>query len=178
MCIQRGLDGVAAEIKRWTAEGVTLPCSEILLGHGTDLPTLGKVCYVTSIFILLVFISLSPADNWTDYYLALLCATSLYVFCSCILQGRFCFIHFVLTKAICCFRDLFNVAFVSCWSELHEELQNELVKHLEMALESQIPEITQTLLNLAEFMEHTEKVRTVPSLTCPRWFWCLLRRPF
>lgn len=57
------------------------------------------------------------------------------------------------------FRDLFNVAFVSCWSELHEELQNELVKHLEMALESQIPEITQTLLNLAEFMEHTEKVK-------------------
>lgn len=56
------------------------------------------------------------------------------------------------------FRDLFNVAFVSCWSELHEELQNELVKNLEMALESQIPEITQTLLNLAEFMEHTEKV--------------------
>ena len=55
-------------------------------------------------------------------------------------------------------RDLFNVAFVSCWSELHEELQNELVKHLEMALGSQIPEITQTLLNLAEFMEHTEKV--------------------
>ncbi|RMX59040.1 hypothetical protein pdam_00009963 [Pocillopora damicornis] len=54
-------------------------------------------------------------------------------------------------------RDLFNVAFVSCWSELHEELQNELVKHLEMALGSQIPEITQTLLNLAEFMEHTEK---------------------
>ena len=59
------------------------------------------------------------------------------------------------------FRDLFNVAFVSCWSELHEELQNELVKHLEMALESQIPEITQTLLNLAEFMEHTEKVRMI-----------------
>lgn len=27
-----------------------------------------------------------------------------------------------------------------------------------MALGSQIPEITQTLLNLAEFMEHTEKV--------------------
>ena len=80
----------------------------------------------------------------------------------------------MLTKAICCFRDLFNVAFVSCWSELHEELQNELVKHLEMALESQIPEITQTLLNLAEFMEHTEKVRMVPSLTCPRWFWRLL----
>jgi len=54
-------------------------------------------------------------------------------------------------------RDLFNVAFVSSWSELHEELQNELVKNLEMALQSQIPEITQTLLNLAEFMEHTEK---------------------
>ncbi|XP_032242839.2 serine/threonine-protein kinase mTOR [Nematostella vectensis] len=54
-------------------------------------------------------------------------------------------------------RDLFNAAFVSCWSELHEELQNELVKNLELALKSQIPEITQTLLNLAEFLEHTEK---------------------
>lgn len=69
------------------------------------------------------------------------------------------FVSLLLTVVFVVFRDLFNVAFVSCWSELHEELQNELVKHLELALESQIPEITQTLLNLAEFMEHTEKVK-------------------
>ena len=69
-------------------------------------------------------------------------------------------VYFLYCSLLCVvFRDLFNVAFVSCWSELHEELQNELVKHLELALESQIPEITQTLLNLAEFMEHTEKVK-------------------
>ena len=77
------------------------------------------------------------------------CQVDFSVMCHCL---------FASTLASFPFRDLFNVAFVSCWSELHEELQNELVKHLEMALESQIPEITQTLLNLAEFMEHTEKV--------------------
>ncbi|RDD40512.1 Serine/threonine-protein kinase mTOR [Trichoplax sp. H2] len=59
-------------------------------------------------------------------------------------------------------RDLFNAAFVSCWSELNEEQQNlkqdELVQSIEKALESQNnPEITQALLNLAEFMEHCDK---------------------
>ena len=54
-------------------------------------------------------------------------------------------------------RDLLNASFVSCWCELHEEMQNELVKNLEHSLKSQnIPEVTQTLLNLAEFMEHTD----------------------
>ena len=54
-------------------------------------------------------------------------------------------------------RDLLNASFVSCWCELHEEMQNELVKNLEHSLRSQnIPEVTQTLLNLAEFMEHTD----------------------
>eukprot|EP00794_Sanderia_malayensis_P007416 gene7416-8236_t len=54
-------------------------------------------------------------------------------------------------------RDLFNAAFVSCWSELQEDQQDELVGSLEQALKSQnIPEITQTLLNLAEFMEHCD----------------------
>ena len=53
--------------------------------------------------------------------------------------------------------DLFNVAFVSCWSELLEEQQDELVQSLEQALKSQnIQQITQTLLNLSEFMEHCE----------------------
>ncbi|XP_012554042.1 serine/threonine-protein kinase mTOR isoform X1 [Hydra vulgaris] len=54
-------------------------------------------------------------------------------------------------------RDLFNAAFVSCWSELSEEQQDELVASLEQALKSQnIQQITQTLLNLSEFMEHCE----------------------
>ena len=54
-------------------------------------------------------------------------------------------------------RDLLNASFVSCWCELHEDMQNELVKNLEHSLRSQnIPEVTQTLLNLAEFMEHTD----------------------
>ena len=54
-------------------------------------------------------------------------------------------------------RNLFNAAFVSCWSELSEEQQDELVTSLEQALKSQnIQQITQTLLNLSEFMEHCE----------------------
>ena len=56
-------------------------------------------------------------------------------------------------------RDLFNAAFVSCWTELTEAQQDELIQNLEQALKSEeIPEITQTLLNLAEFMEHCDKV--------------------
>jgi FKBP12-rapamycin complex-associated protein len=55
-------------------------------------------------------------------------------------------------------RDLFNAAFVSCWAELPEQEQDELVRCLEQALRPQnIPEITQTILNLAEFMEHCDK---------------------
>uniref|UniRef100_T1ISC3 Serine/threonine-protein kinase TOR n=1 Tax=Strigamia maritima TaxID=126957 RepID=T1ISC3_STRMM len=55
-------------------------------------------------------------------------------------------------------KDLFNAAFVSCWTELNEQQQDELIQSLEQALLAQdIPEITQTLLNLAEFMEHCDK---------------------
>ena len=56
-------------------------------------------------------------------------------------------------------RDLFNAAFASCWTELYEQYQEELVRSLEIALTSpQIPpEILQILLNLAEFMEHDDK---------------------
>ena len=60
---------------------------------------------------------------------------------------------------LCSCRNLFNAAFVSCWTELSETQQDELIESLEQALTSQdIPEITQTLLNLAEFMEHCDKV--------------------
>jgi FKBP12-rapamycin complex-associated protein len=57
-------------------------------------------------------------------------------------------------------RELFNSSFVSCWTELHEQYQDQLVHSLETALCSPSipPEILQTLLNLAEFMEHDDKV--------------------
>ncbi|TGZ84962.1 FAT-domain-containing protein [Ascodesmis nigricans] len=56
-------------------------------------------------------------------------------------------------------RDLFNAAFVSCWTELYDQFQDELVKSIETAITSPHipPEILQILLNLAEFMEHDDK---------------------
>ncbi|KAJ3290058.1 phosphatidylinositol kinase- protein kinase tor1 [Borealophlyctis nickersoniae] len=56
-------------------------------------------------------------------------------------------------------RELFNASFVSCWSELYDQFQDELVRSLEIALTSPTipPEILQILLNLAEFMEHDDK---------------------
>ena len=56
-------------------------------------------------------------------------------------------------------KDLFNAAFVSCWTELYDHYQEELVRSLELALTSPNipPEILQVLLNLAEFMEHDDK---------------------
>ena len=56
-------------------------------------------------------------------------------------------------------RSLFNSAFVSCWTELYDQYQEELVRSIEVALTSPNipPEILQVLLNLAEFMEHDDK---------------------
>lgn len=63
---------------------------------------------------------------------------------------------------LCDCRDLFNAAFVSCWTELHENQQDELIETFKQALTAQdISEITQTLLNLAEFMEHCDKVEHI-----------------
>lgn len=54
---------------------------------------------------------------------------------------------------------------MSCWSELNEDQQDELIRSIELALTSQdIAEVTQTLLNLAEFMEHSDKVRLFPTV--------------
>ena len=52
-------------------------------------------------------------------------------------------------------RELFHAAFVSCWFELPDDYQANLVMSLERAFQSDSipPEILQTLLNLAEFME-------------------------
>lgn len=56
-------------------------------------------------------------------------------------------------------RSLFNSAFVSCWGELYDQYQEELVHAIETAITAQEipPEILQMLLNLAEFMEHDDK---------------------
>ncbi|XP_061354471.1 serine/threonine-protein kinase TOR isoform X2 [Gastrolobium bilobum] len=56
-------------------------------------------------------------------------------------------------------RELFAAGFVSCWAQLNETSQKQLVRNLEMAFSSPHipPEILATLLNLAEFMEHDEK---------------------
>ncbi|KAH8916272.1 hypothetical protein BT69DRAFT_1340381 [Atractiella rhizophila] len=57
-------------------------------------------------------------------------------------------------------RELFNAAFVSCWGELYDSYKDEFVSAIESALSaSSMPsEIMHTLLNLAEFMEHDDKV--------------------
>ena len=63
------------------------------------------------------------------------------------------------------YRELFNAAFVSCWMELRSVHQEDFVSNMKQALTLQnFPEITQTVLNLAEFMEHCEEatVSTVP----------------
>ncbi|KAJ7946192.1 Serine/threonine-protein kinase TOR, partial [Quillaja saponaria] len=56
-------------------------------------------------------------------------------------------------------RELFAAGFVSCWAQLNETSQRQLVRSLEMAFSSPNipPEILATLLNLAEFMEHDER---------------------
>jgi len=56
-------------------------------------------------------------------------------------------------------RELFNAGFVSCYSELDIQSQNEIVQSFLTAFSSaNLPaEVLQTLLNLAEFMEHDEK---------------------
>ncbi|CAI6061055.1 unnamed protein product [Clonostachys chloroleuca] len=56
-------------------------------------------------------------------------------------------------------RELFNSAFVSCWSELYEQFQEELIQNIESAIKSEHvpPDLLGLLLNLAEFMEHDDK---------------------
>lgn len=56
-------------------------------------------------------------------------------------------------------RELFNAAFVSCWSKLKKSFQEQLVLSLESVFSADTvpPDILTMLLNLAEFMEHDEK---------------------
>ncbi|KAJ7171409.1 phosphatidylinositol 3-kinase [Mycena filopes] len=56
-------------------------------------------------------------------------------------------------------KELFNAAFLSCWSELYEQYQDDLMRSIETALTSEtIPsEVIRRLLDLCEFMEREGK---------------------
>ncbi|EIN09563.1 FAT-domain-containing protein [Punctularia strigosozonata HHB-11173 SS5] len=56
-------------------------------------------------------------------------------------------------------KELFNAAFISCWGELYDQYQEDLVRAIELAMGApEAPsELVHRLLNLAEFMEHEEK---------------------
>lgn len=56
-------------------------------------------------------------------------------------------------------QELFNAAFVSCWTELNDQYRDDLIKNLEIAFDAtDIPDqVIHSLLNLAEFMEHDDK---------------------
>ncbi|KAF9240696.1 phosphatidylinositol 3-kinase [Melanogaster broomeanus] len=56
-------------------------------------------------------------------------------------------------------KELFNAAFISCWTELYDQYQEGLVHSIEAAITSSTApsELIHRLLSLAEFMEHEEK---------------------
>ncbi|EGN96671.1 hypothetical protein SERLA73DRAFT_170096 [Serpula lacrymans var. lacrymans S7.3] len=56
-------------------------------------------------------------------------------------------------------KELFNAAFISCWTELYDQYQEDLVRSIECAITSTSApsDLIHRLLNLAEFMEHEEK---------------------
>jgi serine/threonine-protein kinase mTOR len=55
--------------------------------------------------------------------------------------------------------ELYNIAFASCWSILNDKQKEFIIKQLHMAISAQnIPtNILQTILNLAEFMQHDKE---------------------
>ncbi|KAJ3878338.1 phosphatidylinositol 3-kinase [Lentinula edodes] len=56
-------------------------------------------------------------------------------------------------------KELFNAAFLSCWTELYDQYQEDLIRSIETAISapSAPSELIHRWLNLAEFMEHEEK---------------------
>ncbi|KAI1796782.1 atypical/PIKK/FRAP protein kinase [Ganoderma leucocontextum] len=64
-------------------------------------------------------------------------------------------------------KELFNAAFVSCWGELYDQYQEDLVRSIEFAITSITApsELVHRLLNLAEFMEHEEKPLPIENRT-------------
>ncbi|KAI9209819.1 armadillo-type protein [Polychytrium aggregatum] len=55
-------------------------------------------------------------------------------------------------------RELFNTSFVVLWSSVFDQVQDEIIRSLKIAIKSQTtpPDILQMLLNLAEFMEQED----------------------
>ncbi|KAF9172143.1 phosphatidylinositol kinase- protein kinase tor1 [Mortierella sp. AD011] len=68
-------------------------------------------------------------------------------------------------------RELFNCAFMSCWMSLTEQFQDEFAEAIKTALVAKniSPEITQTLLNLAEYMEHDDKPLPIETSTLGKY---------
>ncbi|OCH96265.1 FAT-domain-containing protein [Obba rivulosa] len=64
-------------------------------------------------------------------------------------------------------KELFNAAFISCWSELYDQYQEDLVRSIEYAITSSFApsEVIHRFLNLAEFMEHEEKPLPIENRT-------------
>ncbi|KAH9004515.1 atypical/PIKK/FRAP protein kinase [Lactarius hatsudake] len=56
-------------------------------------------------------------------------------------------------------KELFNAAFISCWRELYEQYQEDLVRAVDRAITSPTApsELIHRLLNLCEFMEHEDQ---------------------
>mmetsp|Transcript_20902 Transcript_20902/g.45314 ORF Transcript_20902/g.45314 Transcript_20902/m.45314 type:complete len:3366 (+) Transcript_20902:339-10436(+) len=64
-------------------------------------------------------------------------------------------------------RELFSAAFVCCWGELNDQYRSNLVFSLEVVFSADASlEILQSLLNLAEFMEHDfDSKGSIPGLS-------------
>lgn len=59
--------------------------------------------------------------------------------------------------------DLFNASFLSCWTQLNEFHKEDFIRNIRRALTAQdVTKVTQTLLNLAEFMEHCDDIGSLP----------------
>ncbi|KAI0272361.1 atypical/PIKK/FRAP protein kinase [Gloeopeniophorella convolvens] len=56
-------------------------------------------------------------------------------------------------------KELFNAAFISCWRELYEQYQEDLVRAIDYAITSSTApsDLIHRLLNLCEFMEHEDQ---------------------
>ncbi|KAH9990569.1 FAT-domain-containing protein [Russula vinacea] len=56
-------------------------------------------------------------------------------------------------------KELFNAAFISCWRDLYEQYQEDLVRAIDYAITSPTApsELIHRLLNLCEFMEHEDQ---------------------
>jgi hypothetical protein len=64
-------------------------------------------------------------------------------------------------------KEMFNVAFVSCWADLFGDYKEDLTMNLQAALSNNFvpPDVVNIILSLAEFMEHDEKALAIDAAT-------------